>query len=269
MHLLQSWHIRFGHLHLPPGSLRNRSPTLPLSNSNSCTQRDRLHDGYSDLQRLHVQDSYRTNAPTFASSHPITARIRSSHAGGAASLEAVQRRCDALFVCRGFGFSQSCGLEAGSPEGPSWGNHCIKPHFRLYSKDWVPSNNIWIYLVHPDTVCLMQKNETSPVEVRKIRSGNRKFGRRKFGQRTPHICGSAAACLGQAAQLAVCMECWRVALLAHPQQSNVFWKSVGDSETATTYMWQPNMIPADKQTLRKKMEKSNLLSWSAVQKRIL
>ena len=40
MHLLQSWHIRFGHLHLP-GSLRNRSPTLPLSNSN-CTQRDRL-----------------------------------------------------------------------------------------------------------------------------------------------------------------------------------------------------------------------------------
>ena len=56
MHLLQSWHIRFGHLHLPPGSLRNRSPTLPLSNSNSCTRRDRLHDGYSGYMcRTHTE----------------------------------------------------------------------------------------------------------------------------------------------------------------------------------------------------------------------
>ena len=31
----------------------------------------------------------------------------------------------------------------------------------------------------------------------------RSSGKSKFGQRTPHICGSAAACLGQAPQLAV------------------------------------------------------------------
>lgn len=83
MHLLQSWHIRFGHLHLPPGSLRNRSPTLPLSNSNSCTQRDRLHDGYSGCAGL-IQ--YKSDKSPHFCFEPITARIRSSHAG-AASLE--------------------------------------------------------------------------------------------------------------------------------------------------------------------------------------